>query len=159
MGIIKRPTPHYNARPGGTLIDLIVIHADAGKTDAGTIGWIGNPTSKVSYHYLIGRDGRVYQFVADDMRAWHAGVSVFNGEANCNDYSIGVSFCNDMAGELYPTGQVDAGVALVSVLCGRHSIPVDRITTHAVISPGRKHDPGSLFPLTPFLARVGAVLP
>lgn len=159
MPLIVRPTPHSNHRPAGVLADAIILHADAGKSDAGTIAWLNDPTSKVSYHLLVGRDGRVYRFVADEMRAWHAGVSVFEGRPNCNDYSIGVSFCNDQTGELFPPVQVDAGVALVAMLCGKHSIPVTRITTHAIISPGRKHDPGPNFNFAAFTARVGAVLP
>lgn len=159
MPIIQKPTPHFNSRPLGVKADCLIIHADAGKSDEGTIGWIGSPTSKVSYHYLIGRDGRVYQFVPDAMRAWHAGVSTFNGVPNCNDYSIGVSFANDQAGERFAPVAVDAGVALCAMLCGRNGIGISRITTHAIVSPGRKHDPGPLFPWLPFLARVGAVLP
>lgn len=159
MPIIKKPTPHYNTRPAGTKPDLIVLHADAGASDAGTISWIADPSSKVSYHLFVGRDGRVYRFVEDDLRAWHAGASSFAGIPDCNDYSIGVSFANNQTGELFPTVQVDAGVALVSWLCARHGIGVSRITTHAIISPGRKHDPGPNFPLTAFLARVGGVLP
>lgn len=159
MPIIKKPCPHFNARPLGTGVSLIVLHADAAKSEAGTIAWLNDPASKVSYHYLIGRDGRVYSFVRDELRAWHAGISTFDGVANCNDYSIGVSFSNDQKGELFPTAQVDAGVALCAVLCNRHAIGVSRITTHSAISPGRKFDPGPLFPLTAFLVRVGGVLP
>lgn len=157
MPIIVKPSPHFSARPSP--ISAVVIHADAAKSEVATIGWLADPTSKVSYHYLIGRDGRVYQFVLDFQRAWHAGVSTFNGVPNCNDYSIGVSFSNDQKGEPFPPVQIDAGVALIAMLCGRHGIGVSRITTHAAIAPGRKFDPTALFPLAPFLARVGAVLP
>jgi len=159
MSILKRPTPHFNARPAGSGVSLVVLHADAAKSEGSTIGWLNDPASKVSYHYLIGRDGTVYQFVADELRAWHAGVSTFNGVPNCNDYSIGVSFSNDQVSEPFPLVQIDAGVALVAMLCGRHKLAVDRITTHAVIAPGRKKDPGPKFQLTSFMTRVGAVLP
>lgn len=154
LTIVQRPTPHQSARPVGTVIDLIVLHADAGMSDAGTVSWIGNPTSKVSYHYLVGRDGTVYQFVPDERKAWHAGVSTFKGRNLCNDFSLGVSFANDQKGEAFPDEQIDAGVELVAALCRRHDIPVERITTHAAISPGRKFDPGPRFPLAAFIARV-----
>ena len=159
MSLIKRPTPHFNARPPGSGVSLIVLHADAAKSEAGTISWLADPASKVSYHYLIGRTGSVYQFVRDEMRAWHAGVSSFQGKPNCNDYSIGVSFSNDQKGEPFTEKAIDAGVALCAVLCARHGLGVEHITTHAIISPGRKTDPGPLFPMTAFLERVDAVLP
>lgn len=157
MPILKRPTPHFNARPEQQP-DCIVLHADAGKSDASTIAWLADPTSKVSYHYLIGRDGRTYQFVDDHDRAWHAGVSEFKGRKNCNDFSIGVAFANDQKGEAFTDAAIDAGIALVADLCQRHHIATDRITTHAVIAPGRKHDPGPLFNLGSFLAQVEAAL-
>jgi N-acetylmuramoyl-L-alanine amidase len=159
MTIIQKPTPHHSVRPVGAPINCIIVHADASKSEASTIAWLADPASKVSYHYLIGRDGRVYQFVPDERKAWHAGVSVFNGQPDCNRYSIGVSFANDQVGERFPVVQVDAGVALCAMLCGRHGIELDRITTHAIVAPDRKKDPGPLFPWPQFLARIGAVLP
>ena len=158
IAIIKRDSPNQSPRPEGFSVDVIVLHADAGKSDAGTISWIQSPESKVSYHYLCGRDGKVYQFVPDERKAWHAGVSSFEGRAFCNNYSLGVSFANDQKGEAFTPAQIDAGVELVADLCRIYEIPLKRITTHAVVSPGRKHDPGPLFPLHEFLARVGAIL-
>ncbi len=147
-------TPHFNNRPNGTIIDCIVLHADASKSENGTLAWFRDPVSKVSYHYLIARSGHIWQIVDDKKRAWHAGVSVFEGRPNCNDYSLGVSFSNDQAGEPFTPQALRAGVELCAKLCREHHIPVHRITTHAAVSPGRKHDPGPLFPLSDFLADV-----
>ena len=147
-------SPHFNSRPAGTIIDCIVLHADASTSDSGTLSWFRDPVSKVSYHYLIGRSGHIWQIVEDRRRAWHAGVSTFAGRANCNDYSLGVSFSNAQNGEAFTPQALRAGVELVAKLCREHSIPVNRITTHALVSPGRKHDPGPLFPLGDFLADV-----
>lgn len=158
LRIISRPSPHHNARPAGTKIDLVVLHADAGRTEEGTLGWLASKESGVSYHYLIGRLGTIYQCVPDKRRAWHAGASVFEGRPNCNNYSLGVSFANRQDGEPFNARQLEAGVRLVADLCARHGIPVERITTHAAVSPGRKVDPGPLFPLEDFLARVAAAL-
>lgn len=157
MAVIFKRSPNQSSRPSDE-ISLLVLHADAGKTDQGTISWILSPESKVSYHYFLTRAGLIYQFVADDAKAWHAGVSSFKGRANCNNYSLGVSFANAQKGEQFTAGQLDAGVKLVAELCQRYSIPLARITTHAVISPGRKTDPGELFPLTDFLTRVADLL-
>lgn len=149
-------SPNFGRRPQGARVDCLVLHADAGKTEAGTISWIRSPESKVSYHYLVHRDGRVTQFVPGEMRAWHAGVSEFQGRANVNDFSLGVAFSNDQNGEPFRVAQLQAGLELVADLCTDWGIPLNRITTHAAISPGRKHDPGPLFPLAAFLTDVGA---
>lgn len=158
VAVTRRKSPNQNARPDGAAISLVVLHADAGKSDQGTISWIQSPDSKVSYHYLIGRDGKVYQFVDDLEKAWHAGVSSFEGRPFCNNYSLGVAFANDQKGEAFTDEQIDTGVELVADLCRTYDIPLKRITTHAAVSPGRKHDPGNKFPLGAFLARVGAIL-
>jgi len=158
VAIIKRNSPNQSPRPEGFSIDVIVLHADAGTSDIGTISWIQRAESKVSYHYLVGRTGTVYQFVPDSEKAWHAGVSSFEGRKFCNNYSLGVSFANDQKGEAFTELQLSAGVELVAELCRTYEIPLNRITTHAVVSPGRKHDPGPLFPLENFLTRVAALL-
>lgn len=155
---VYRRSPNFGRRPEGTVVDCIVLHADAGRSDAGTVSWIMAPASKVSYHFLVGRNGTIYQFVQAHLRAWHAGVSSFSGRQNVNDFSLGVAFANDQRGEPFSAAQLAAGVELVAGLCQSYKIPLRRITTHAAISPGRKHDPGPLFPLETFLADVGARL-
>ena len=92
--IFHRPSPNHGARPAGTTIDCIVLHADAARTVAQSLGWILQAKSGVSYHYLIGRLGDVYECVPPERRAWHAGRSAFEGRPDCNDYAIGVSFGN-----------------------------------------------------------------
>lgn len=150
-------SPNFNARPAGTRIRLIVLHADAGASEAGTISWLLSKQSKASYHYLVGRDGSVTQLVREEDRAWHAGVSEWAGVKGCNDYSLGLSFANRMDGkEAYPESQVAAGVELVALLMTTHGITLDAITTHEQIARpmGRKQDPGALFPLASFITRV-----
>jgi N-acetylmuramoyl-L-alanine amidase len=160
--IVQRPSPNCSQRPPSARITAVIVHADAGTTEEGTLSWIctkhPNPKDNVSYHYLIGRDGTIYQCVADAMKAWHAGLSTFRGQADCNTYSLGVSFANNQQGEPFPADQVIAGAELVALLCLRHEVPVDRITTHAKVSPGRKRDPGDLFPWSAFLSHVKAEL-
>jgi N-acetylmuramoyl-L-alanine amidase len=156
--VITLKSPNQSKRPAGAVIDAIVLHADAGKSEQGTISWMLDPESKVSYHYFISRQGDVYRFVDESAKAWHAGKSIFQGRPDCNAYSIGVAFANDQKGELFGTTQIDAGVALVARIARGRSIPASRITTHAAIAPGRKSDPGPLFDFDAFIARVEAML-
>jgi N-acetyl-anhydromuramyl-L-alanine amidase AmpD len=160
MRLFKKPSPNHSARPAGVAVDCIVLHADAATTVAQSLGWILERQSKVSYHYLIGRLGDVYECVPPARRAWHAGVSAFAGRGDCNDYSIGVSFGNLCNGhEPYRDDQLTAGVELCASLLRQFpAITPARITTHQAVAlpAGRKHDPGPLFPLEDFIARIRA---
>lgn len=140
MTYIERPSPNQNARPAGEAPSLIVLHGTAGKSDAGDVSWCQSPQAKVSYHYIVGRDGSVYRLVPDDRRAWHAGKSEWGGRANCNDYSIGIGFSND-GREPFTARQYVAGAQVVADVCARWRIPWHRIVAHYHVSPGRKTDP------------------
>jgi len=153
MNIIRKPTPHHSARPDSAVISCIVLHCDAGRSEEGTISWLANPDSKVSYHYLVGRGGAVYQFVDEDRKAWHAGVSSFGGMKFCNNYSIGCSFANRNDGEPYTDEALAAMTELCRDLMTRYPvISRDRVTAHYVVSPTRKSDPAPPFDLTAFVA-------
>jgi N-acetyl-anhydromuramyl-L-alanine amidase AmpD len=151
MEINWRPSPNFSRRMKP--ITAIVLHCDASPSAESTISWLTSPDSKVSYHFLIGRGGNVYQFVKEGDKAWHAGVSVFDDVPNCNDYSLGLSFANRNDGEAY----TDIALMTMAELCRSlmqkyPAITKDRITTHAIISPGRKHDPCPPFILEDFLS-------
>jgi N-acetylmuramoyl-L-alanine amidase len=164
MRIIQRPSPNYNDRPRFRgEVGAIVLHGTAGKSVEGDVSWIQNPDSKVSYHYVVGRDGDIYQCVREADRAWHAGTSEWGGVADLNDYSIGIGISNRgpvggdcrNGGELFPTPQIMATAELVVDICDRYRIPWRRILTHAQVSPGRKTDPWLHFPMGEF---AGALL-
>lgn len=146
--MIAAPSPNRSSRDGHKPT-MIVIHGDAGTSDAGTVSWLKNPDSNVSYHYLIGRDGAVYQFVPDSEKAWHAGKSWFHGEevgGSVNPISLGVAFANNGRGdEFYTREQYREGGKLVAALCKAHGIPLHRVRGHFEVSPGRKSDPWSWF--------------
>lgn len=158
----SRPSPNYGERPPGTVVDTIVLHADAAVTVAQSLAWMLERRSKVSYHLLIGRLGDIYELVPSDKRAWHAGVSEFLGRPNCNDYSVGVSFGNKNDGqEPYRVDQLRAGARVCAALIRKHpAITLERITTHALVAlpPGRKTDPGPMFDLAAFRASVDQLL-
>jgi N-acetylmuramoyl-L-alanine amidase len=155
--IYQRPSPNQGRRPIGVDVSLVVLHADASTSTTGTLTWIKNPASKVSYHYLIGRAGHTYEVVHPLRRAWHAGVSAFDGVKDCNNFSVGVCFSNNQKNEDFSDHQIEAGAELVASLMHRYPlITLERITTHAAVAlpKGRKTDPGPRFPLTYFLSRV-----
>lgn len=148
MKIQQKDTPHSSSRKGHRPT-LVVIHGDAGKSDAGTIAWVAHPDSEVSYHYFVGRDGTIYQFVHEKENAWHAGLSKFHGEEignSVNRISIGVAFANNGTGkEKYTDAQYERGAELLADICRRNGIPLHRVRGHFEVSPGRKSDPWAWF--------------
>ena len=88
----------YKASPnvGGKLVpEYIVLHDTAsGLNDNGSISWLTDPASKVSAHVVIGRDGRITQLVPFNVKAWHAGQSIWAGRPLLNGFSIGIEIIN-----------------------------------------------------------------
>lgn len=139
------------------MVDTIVLHADASPKLSSSLGWVRDPKSKVSYHYLVGRAGHIYECVPTARRAWHAGISEYGGVPDVNDFSVGVCFSNDQKGEPFSDRALEHGAKLCAWVMLRHpAITLDRITTHAIVArpKGRKVDPGSLFPFGWFRDRV-----
>lgn len=143
MRVTSAASPNYNERPKGVVVDTLVLHADASPKASSSVAWIRRADAKVSYHALVDRDGQVFMFVPLGKRAWHAGVSEYRGRKNVNDFSLGLSFANTNDGEeLYTDAQYEVGALLACEWMKRFpAIGLDRITTHAAISPGRKTDP------------------
>lgn len=156
------PSPNCDARPPGTAVELIVIHAISLPPDAfggrGIIELFTNrldPAAhpyyrtihelRVSAHFLIRRDGELIQFVSCAQRAWHAGVSCWRGRAACNDFSIGIELegCDSVA---FADAQYQTLTALVAELRARH--PIAEVVGHCDIAAGRKTDPGPCFDWT-----------
>jgi N-acetylmuramoyl-L-alanine amidase len=151
------PSPNRSGRDGHP-VRMVVIHGDAGRTDAGTISWIESPDSGISYHYLVGRGGQVHQFVEENEKAWHAGVSEWPDCTvgnSVNPTSIGVAFANDGTGdEPYTSAQYAQGAKLVGGIIRRHRIPIDAVRGHHEVSPGRKTDPWAHFDWQRFIQDV-----
>jgi len=148
-----RPSPNFGERPPDTTIDTIVLHATAGGLDA-TLAWFANAKSRVSSHYVIDKDGSMYQCVREVERAAHAGVSKMpDGREDVNDFSIGIELVNLNDGQdPYPPEQMDSVVALVQYLADKYKIPAENVVTHAEIAPNRKTDPLG-FPVPDLLVR------
>jgi N-acetylmuramoyl-L-alanine amidase len=146
--IIDHPSPNHDARPAGRAIDMLVLHY-TGMADAGSaLRRLCDPAAKVSAHYLIDEDGTTYALVAEERRAWHAGVSVWAGETGVNDFSIGIELVNpghEFGYRPFPEPQMLALKALALAVLGRHPIPPARVVGHSDVAPDRKTDPGELF--------------
>jgi AmpD protein len=97
-----------------------------------------------SAHFMIARDGTVYDLVPVPHRAWHAGKSSWNGKSNCNNWMIGIEMIATGSSG-YTDEQYDALIELTEELVSEHNIDWGNIAGHEDIAPGRKRDPGPNF--------------
>ena len=127
-------------------ISALILHHTSQATDEECIDLFLKPESRVSSHFLVGRDGRLYQFVSLEHRAWHAGPSLLHGRLALNRTSVGVEITGD--GNKYPftPAQIATVTRLVGVLTAMFEVPAPWIAGHQHIAPDRKDDPGALFP-------------
>jgi AmpD protein len=155
-------SPNHDARPDPGDISLLVIHGISlppGEFGGRSVQQLFcnqlDPSAhpffeeikrlRVSAHVFIRRDGQIIQFVPFGARAWHAGMSSFEGRERCNDYSIGI----EMEGtddRPYTQAQyrqlIKVSRRIQSTYPAIHSV---RIVGHCDIAPGRKTDPGPSF--------------
>lgn len=124
----------------------IVLHSTAGASALSTIAWLRKPTVMASYHYIIERDGTIFKCVATSRRAWHAGLSLGWGGKNCNDYTLGIAFANMNNGQEQVTKAQEESAAWLIKELQKAISTITHISTHRLVSPGRKNDPrGWLF--------------
>jgi len=146
--IRERPSPNFDDRPPGQAIDMLVLHY-TGMRDAHTaLERLTDPAAEVSTHYLIDEDGSVVRLVAEDKRAWHAGVSSWRGAAGVNARSIGIELVNpghEFGYRPFPEAQMQALETLARAILARHPIPAINVVGHSDVAPTRKCDPGELF--------------
>ncbi|MGE5506338.1 MAG: N-acetylmuramoyl-L-alanine amidase [Actinomycetota bacterium] len=147
--VIDHPSPNFGPRPEGATIDTLVIHYTGMRTGEEALARLCDPTAQVSAHYVVEEDGRVFALVPEAMRAWHAGVSVWRGEADVNSRSIGIELVNpghEFGYRAFPYDQMASLVGLARDILGRHPIPARNVVGHSDVAPTRKTDPGELFP-------------
>ncbi|MCW5771993.1 MAG: N-acetylmuramoyl-L-alanine amidase [Rhodospirillaceae bacterium] len=155
--VVERPSPNFNERPVGGTIDLLILHYTGMLSAAAALERLCEPEAKVSAHYTIDEDGTIYRHVAEDKRAWHAGVSCWAGTRDINDRSIGIELVNpghEFGYRPFPEAQIAALIDLGREIVARHRIPARRVLGHSDVAPRRKTDPGELFPW-PRLAAAG----
>ena len=153
------PSPNADERPPGVAVELVVIHAISlppGRFGGDAIERLFTNTLvpdehpyfraisdlRVSAHFLIRRDGTLVQFVSCLRRAWHAGVSCWNGRERCNDFSVGIELegCDERPFEQPQYARLGSLIAGL-----RSRFPIADIVGHSDIAPGRKTDPGPCF--------------
>jgi len=147
LTFIDRPTPNVDARR--TVPDMIILHYTGMKSGEAAIERLCDPASRVSAHYVVEEDGRIFRLAPEERRCWHAGISHWRGEDQLNHASIGIEIVNpghEWGYRAFPDAQVAAVVALVADIRSRWTIPNDRIIGHSDVAPDRKEDPGELFP-------------
>ncbi|MEE2526331.1 N-acetylmuramoyl-L-alanine amidase [Hyphobacterium sp. HN65] len=147
MTVIHAPSPNFNER--AKPVSLIVLHYTGMESGEAALQRMCDSEAKVSAHYMIEEDGRIFQLVEESKRAWHAGVSEWAGETDINAVSIGIEIVNgghDFGLPDYPQAQIDVIISLTKQLMVRHNIPAHRVVGHSDIAPGRKQDPGEKFP-------------
>ncbi|ENO75561.1 1,6-anhydro-N-acetylmuramyl-L-alanine amidase AmpD [Thauera mechernichensis] len=152
-------SPNYDARPEGVVPNVVVVHAISLPPDSfggpgveqlftNTLDPAEHPYYadiqhlRVSAHYFVRRDGEVVCFVAPEHRAWHAGVSCWNGRERCNDFSIGIELEGCDTQPFEPVQYVRLA-GLIAELRTRY--PIEAVVGHSDIAPGRKTDPGPFF--------------
>ncbi len=167
QGVRRMPSDNYNERPVAVTVDLLIIHnislppgvfcaddSDRSYIDdffCNTLAIEAHPAFSVlknvtvSAHFLVSRQGCVTQYVSTMQRAWHAGVSQWQGIENCNDFSIGI----EMEGAdtiPYTDAQYESLAKLTRLLMDYYpAICLERIVGHSDVAPGRKTDPGPAF--------------
>jgi AmpD protein len=161
-GVRQVLSPHCDARPAGTVAELLVVHGISlppgefggpwiDRLFTGTLPAEAHPffrelaAARLSAHALVRRDGAIVQYVPFGERAWHAGASQYRGRSTCNDFSVGVEL-EGTDDTPYTEAQYQQLAALAAALLAAYaSLSAEHIVGHSDIAPGRKTDPGAAF--------------
>jgi N-acetylmuramoyl-L-alanine amidase len=152
LRLIDQPSPNFGPRQpvaGLSGVRHVVLHYTGMVSCAAALERLSDAKAHVSAHYLLDEDGCAYRLVAEDQRAWHAGKSFWRGVRDINSTSIGIEIANpghDHGYRAFPDAQITALMELLAGITARHGVTPDNIVGHSDIAPGRKADPGELFP-------------
>ena len=143
--------PNFSSRAKTDVIQAICIHHSGSTSSRGDLNYLSmthNPDGSriyAGYHYYIDPDGKVYQLMDEDKRAWHAGSSVLHGKTDAGGQSInGISLGICMTGNgktPFHHAQYNSLISLVYALKIKYDIEATHIVGHLHVSPGRKIDP------------------
>jgi N-acetylmuramoyl-L-alanine amidase len=147
LPVTDTPSPNFNERKRP--VSLIVLHYTGMKDGPSALARMRDKTARVSAHYMVEEDGRIFRLVAEDKRAWHAGLSYWRGERDVNSASIGIEIVNgghDHGSPPFPDAQIDTVIVMVRTLRAQYGLPPQAVVGHSDVAPGRKIDPGEGFP-------------
>ena len=148
LSFIDSPSENFDQRTGPP--DMLVLHYTGMPTGPEALARLTDPNPpRVSSHYMVEEDGRIFRLVAEERRAWHAGRSFWRGQTDINAVSIGIEIVNpghEFGYRPFPAAQIDSVIDLVADIRTRWEVPNERIVGHSDVAPDRKDDPGELFP-------------
>lgn len=147
--LLLKSSPNFDERDPAITLQYIILHyTDMSGSEA--LKRLCDPDAKVSAHYMIEEDGRVFRLVEEDKRAWHAGKSFWRGITDVNSASIGIELVNPghrNGYRAFPLTQIVALKKLLRDIMQRQKLsPTHALLAHSDIAPTRKEDPGELFP-------------
>ena len=144
--IIWTPSPNFNQRAHP--ISMLVLHYTGMHSGPEAIERMTSAEAGVSAHYCVEEDGTVVQMVAEEHRAWHAGVSRWRGMEDINSRSIGIEIVNpghEWGYRPFTEEQMSSIIPLCAEIVRTYSIEPRNVVGHSDIAPARKDDPGELF--------------
>ncbi len=148
LSIREQSSPNHGSRDEPSRIDMLVLHYTGMQSAEAALDRLCDPTARVSAHYLVDESGLIWRLVPEGRRAFHAGISCWQGQGDLNLVSIGVEIVNpghEWGYRPFPNVQMAAVESLCRDILSRHSIPPHRVVGHSDIAPERKTDPGELF--------------
>ena len=150
MKISNFYSPNFNRkkRPNKS-IKIIVIHYTGMQSERESMARLLNPRSKVSSHFVINQNGKIYRLVQDNQIAWHAGKSCWRKYKNLNKNSIGIELVNkghQFGYTNFKKRQLSSLIKICKSLIKKYKIKKRNIVGHSDIAPLRKIDPGEKFP-------------
>lgn len=146
--MISKPSPNFDDRKGCDAPSLVILHYTGMKDGASAIARLCDAEAKVSAHYVVEEDGRIFSLVDENKRAWHAGKSFWRGIVDVNSHSIGIEIVNpghEFGYRAFPDVQMQAVLKLCEGIKARYMLPAAAFIGHSDIAPLRKEDPGELF--------------
>ncbi|MEJ7609928.1 MAG: N-acetylmuramoyl-L-alanine amidase [Ferruginibacter sp.] len=137
--------PVFTTNFGMRKPNMVIIHYTAQNSCDKTLETFTTPAREVSAHYVICKDGTLHHMLNDYLRAWHAGVGKWGNNSDINSSSVGIEIDNNGT-EAFTTAQLNTLNGVLAYLKRSYNIPVANFIGHSDVAPGRKIDPGVLFP-------------
>ena len=150
LKITQNYSPNFSKRKRQKKnIRYIIIHYTGMKNELSALNRLTDIKSKVSAHYFIKKNGKIFNLVPDLYEAWHAGKSNWKNIQSLNRYSIGIEIQNsghENFYEKFSNKQMKSVKNLLRFLIRKYRLNYNNILGHSDIAPNRKKDPGEKFP-------------